>query len=407
MAVRWKAGFAAAIDQAWVSLLNLSIALVFVRFGEKSEYGIFVMLMSLVYLVQSFQNALILSPLATLLPAAEEKEKATIKATALKAQTAFLMAASMIATTGFIIYDLFANDRIQVELIAAFVIAVAGISIREGMRSIQYCQGRAADALKANILYGGSLIILLALNFLLGEVDATSMLLLTGAAAIFPFVLLRESPGDLSFSKATWNRFWNFGRWGMIGASLTWFNLYAYPLVVGFRSDVESVAEINAARLFLTPFAVGITAWSNLYRPKISGWFSTGHREAVRRLSLVSIGSALFCLGIFSLPLVFAYPLLESVLGDQYSGLRWVVFAWVAFFSVSMLRTVFMATLMTNEDGYKTLQNVSLISLCFSLMALWFASPYGTVAVVGVLCAVELFQAVIIGRLAWNRWKPA
>lgn len=407
MTRRLKSGAIAAVDQAWISLVNFSIAFLFIRFGEKSEYGIYTMLMTLVYFIQSIQNALILSPLATVLPAAEASERSSVAATALRMQTLFLLGAALVAALGLLIYQMAGGHGLEPLLVLAFALGAFGISAREGLRAFSYCEGRVLAALKGDLVFGAcALIALLAIAWL-SRIDARLALAATGVAALIPFVLMRQSAGDGRFSSEIWRRFWVCGRWSLIGAALTWVNLYAYPLIVGLRTDAETVAELSAARLFLTPAAIGITAWSNLCRPKISGWFSRGELMSIRKISLYSLAAAFFVLAIFSLFVHLFYRDVEPVLGSQYGGLQGIVMAWSVFFVFSVARSIFMASLMVNERGYKALQSVSVASLLLSLTGLWFAAPSGAVAVVGVLCLVEAFQALIVGRLAFGNWRRA
>lgn len=407
MTRRLKSGAIAAVDQAWISLVNFSIAFLFIRFGEKSEYGVYTMLMTLVYFIQSVQNALILSPLATVLPAAHASERSSVTATALRAQTSFLLGAAIIAALGLLGYQMVAGHEVEPILIIAFALGAFGISAREGLRAFSYCEGNVLAALKGDLVFGAcALMGLLAIAWL-SRIDARLALAATGIAALVPFVLLRQSAGDGRFSGEIWRKFWACGRWSLIGAGLTWVNLYAYPLIVGLRTDAETVAELSAARLFLTPAAIGITAWSNLCRPKISGWFSQRDLAPIRKISLYSLAAALFSLAIFSLFVHLFYGDVEPVLGAQYGGLQGIVMAWSVFFVFSVARSIFMASLMVNEQGYKALQTVSVASLLLSLTGLWFAAPFGAVAVVGVLCLVEAFQALIVGRLAFGNWRSA
>lgn len=407
MTRRLKSGAIAAVDQAWISLVNFSIAFLFIRFGEKSEYGVYTMLMTLVYFIQSIQNALILSPLATVLPAADASERSSVTATALRAQTSFLLGAAIIAALGLLGYQMVSGHEVEPILIIAFALGAFGISAREGLRAFSYCEGNVLAALKGDLLFGAfALVALLAIAWF-SRIDAGLALAATGFAALVPFVLMRQSAGEGRFSGGMWGRFWACGRWSLIGAGLTWVNLYAYPLIVGLRTDAETVAELSAARLFLTPAAIGITAWSNLCRPKISGWFSRSDLAPIRRISLYSLAAALFALALFSLFVHLFYGDVEPVLGSQYGGLQGVVMAWSVFFVFSVARSIFMASLMVNEQGYKALQTISVASLLLSLTGLWFAAPFGAVAVVGVLCLVEAFQALIVGRLAFGNWRSA
>ncbi len=405
--LRWKDGVATVIDQAWLSLLNLVIAAAFIRLAPKEDYGTYLLLQTPLLLVQGLQNALLLSPLATVLPATAEARQPAVRSTAISGQIVFLVAAAALCAGLLAIWLMVKRHTFEFWLPAAFALAIAGASAREGARALHYSTGNAFHALRSDLVYGGGLLLALIVLMLGGTFETRNVLPAIGIAALWPYALrlLRHQTHTLVIDREVLTQFWACGRWALIGVLVTWINLNAYTLVVGAVLGLAAVADINAARLFLMPVALGVTAWSNLARPRISAWMAQQRLEDIRRFSMQSIFISLSSLAVFATFMTLVYPFIEPRLGTAYHGLLPMILMWALFFSLAFPRNILMATLMTCPEGYRQLQQVSVLALSISLGGLFLLTSYGTIWVIGVLILVEVTQLTLISRLAIRWWK--
>jgi len=404
--LRISNGIVSALDQAWLSIINLVISFAFISYGAKEDYGTYLLLLTPLYLFMGVQNALILSPIATVLPSASIAEKDTVYSTAIAAQVAFAILGALISCIGLAIYLYIVYGTISTGLILGFGLAVAGACAREGVRTIFYSIGNARGALKSDIAYGLGLIFLVGALSYFTLLTSTLALMAMGVSALWTYLFKLSHASRLSINSHVISKFWACGRWALVGVLVTWVNLNAYTLVVGFSLSAAAVADINVARLFLMPVALCGTAWSNLHRPQISAWASKKKFPKIRVLILRSIIFGVGMLCIFTALLTWGYPYLEELLGPSYRGLLPLVLLWSLYFAVGLPRTILMATLMTEPAGYKKLQRVSLIALFISLSGLFLLSGKGAAWVVGVLIAVELVQLVLIAMNAVWWWQP-
>ncbi|BDT73265.1 hypothetical protein os4_28130 [Comamonadaceae bacterium OS-4] len=400
-----KAGIASAIDQALLSALNLAISFAFIRFAAKDEYGIYLLLMTPLYLALGVQNALVLSPIATVFPSAPEKDKDTVYATAVGAQFLFVSASAVIGSIGLAAYWYFVHGEVNAVLIVGFGLAIAGLCTREGARTLFYTRNNAVGALKSDFIYALGLTIAIGVLCYFQILKSDNALLATGIAALWPYINRYSKLSLFLLDKEVLLKFWACGRWALIGVLVTWINLNAYPLIVGISLSTEAVADINVARLFLMPVGLCVTAWANLYRPQISGWASQNQMKKIKQITLKSLLWGLLLLGIFTLAVAEAYPYIQILLGSNYHGLLPLVVLWSVFFGVSLVRNMLMATLMTEPNGYRELQSVSWFALIVSMSGLWIFSSKGAGWVIGVLIAVEAVQLILIGIKANRRWS--
>lgn len=393
------------MDQALLSALNLAISFAFIRFAVKEDYGIYLLLMTPLYLILGIQNALVLSPIATVFPSAQTDEKECVYTTAVAAQLIFVSSSAVICGFGLTAYWYLVHGTIDAMLILGFGLAIAGVCAREGVRTLFYIRSNALGALKSDFMYGFGLMLSIGGLSYFRVLTPANALFATGVAALWPYALKVSRIRTLVLNKTILVKFWACGRWALVGVLVTWINLNAYPLIVGISLSTAAVADINVARLFLMPVGLCATAWSNLYRPKISGWAARNQLKEVKRITLKSILVGMSLLGLFTLVLAQGYPFIEEILGPAYSGILHLVLLWSGFFAVSLARNMLMATLMTEPSGYRELQTVSWFGLIVSLTGLWIFSSYGSKWVVGILIAVETVQLVLIAFKVTRRWS--
>ena len=373
---RIPVGLASLSDQAWLSLLNLAISLAFIRFASKEDYGVYLMLLTPLFLVQGIQNALILSPVATVLPSAKTSERGLTHDTAVASLTAFVLVAGVLSGIALTIYEWTAQNTLQPLLIIGFSLTAAGVCAREGARTLFYTRGMAVAAFRSDLVYGLGLLTGIGALCYFAALSTENALLATGFAALWTYAFRLRFLGELKVDLAVLRKFW-------------------------------AVADINGARLFLMPVGLAITAWSNVFRPRISAWAAEGRQSEIEKLSLRSIKLGLVILGIAAGLLLPAYPLVEPHLGGEYHGLLPLVILWTVFFALNLVRCVLMATLMTTPDGYKSLQAASCVALVIALPGLTLLSQFGAVWVLSVVIAVEAMQLMMIRSAAIRRWKEA
>lgn len=402
---------AAVADQAWLSLLNFAISLAFIWGASKSEYGYYLLLVAPLMLAQSIQNAIVNSPLATFLPAADDLAKPALKRTAASLHAYLALVGAVLGGLGLLAYAYWTDLKIEVVLLIGFSLAIVGTIAREAQRSFAYVQGQGVRALAGDLAYGIALLAGITWAMLGDQLTAGIVLLLTGLAGMLPLLTKLLVFQGLQIHPEPMRQFWSCGRWALPSVLVTWINLSAYPYFAERALGLAAVADIGASRLFLMPVGLAMTAWSNWYRPRISAWLATGDTDAVRRLTYKSLLVGWGALAALAGSIMAAYPYIEPALGEQYAGLQPLVLMWVLFFSLSLTRNIYMATLMTDAQGYKILHHITWLALALSVPGFILLSDNGAIWVVGVLCAVELVQLVLVvlkiggywGRLADGR----
>jgi O-antigen/teichoic acid export membrane protein len=396
---------AAIADQAWLSLLSFAIALAFIWGAEKIEYGHYILLTTPLLLVQSIQNALVNSPLATILPAAEPAAQLQLKSTAISIHVFLGGAAALLGGVALFVYGQLSGFDANSFLIGGFSLAIMGTVAREAQRALAYANREGPRALLSDLVYGGLLLAGLGAAIVGEEFTAAVVLAATGFAGLAPLLVKIGAIQELSIHSGSLQKFWSCGRWALPSVLATWVTLSSYPYFASTYLDIAAVAEIGAARLFLMPIGLVTTAWGNWYRPLISRWFADGDLVSIKRATNTSLVVGALAMSFTALLLFVAYPMAEPLLGPQYQGLQNLVLIWLIYFALALARNIFMATLMVDANGYRILHHVTWVALALAMPCFMLFSANGAVWVIGILCSIEFFQLIVVVIKATRYWQ--
>lgn len=383
-------------DQVLLSAVNLFISLVFIRYGEKSDFGAYMMYMSPVYLCIGMLNALILSPAMTVYPRIKDDiEKQAIMNTIKNAMVYFLIAMFILGWFFTTIYQSFSGDYSVLSI--AFALGLLGSLSREGSRSLSYIQERTKSAFISDCIYAILLITGLIFLVLFMQVGCSYVFIIIGFCGLGLMLHELFKTNLFSFDKEIWIReLWPCARWAIPGVLITWLNLNSYSIAAGYFIDSKAVADINAARLFLMPVSLCIAAWSNIYRPKIVKYLSDNNMVKTKEIVNSSVIFVLIALPLYLGIIYIFYPYLSELMGGKYNDIVWLIFLWSVYFIFCSLRTIIMALLMTSADGYKSITKVGYITSFISVAMFLLFAKMGQEYVISVLIVIEFIQFIVL-----------
>jgi O-antigen/teichoic acid export membrane protein len=392
--------FGAATDQALLSLANLAVSLAFIRFGSKTEYGLYVLLLTPIYLAQGLQNALFLSPYVTRVAGGHSDNKFASISFLVWGQVIFLALIALLSGGGLYSYFLFSGEGSNFKVVFAVSFGIVGALLREAVRSFQYSSGNVAGALKGNFLYSTVLFVFLGWCLVDKQISLIGAFGAMGIGGVLALLMRGFSAVPALNLSAEMRHFWMLGRWAVIGVVLTWVNSNFYPFVLAREYGLDVVGEVNAARLFWMPLVLVLPAWSNLFRPIFSKSFAEKNTVEIRRLlrqSTLLGGAGLI---LFGLSVSVFYPYIGWVLGKSYEGIGPLIGVWCFYYLFFFLRTVFQAVLMVDQAGYRYLSNISMVMFVCLWPLLFIGAMYGPLGVVFALGVLECLQWLCVRKQA-------
>ncbi len=332
---------ASLLDQALLSLLNLLIGVLFIRFSSKADYAAYAQISALVFLTTAVQSALINSPALTLLPrlALPERQRLAASFFFLQAVISLVFALALLLILHFW-PGIVAAEKLEVSALG-FGALIWVAWLRDFVRNQLFIELKAGLCLKLDIQYTVLFFVGIGL-VLFGRTLSASLVIglmaLAGAITAVPF--LREAGIRMQFDgkavKECLHKAWALARWSLPGGLIAWAFGNGYVVIAAHAAGPEATADIVAARLFMAPLGMIFLSWSNVFRPRASHWVAEHNWAPLRRATRLSLLAIVVGVFAYIAILAIAYPLLEGwVLGAKYQGLSKDLPWWGAIFLTS------------------------------------------------------------------------
>lgn len=405
-------GLIGALDQALLSAFNLALGVAFIKLAVKADYADYALVATALLLLQSLQNALVNSPLATLLPAAtDDARRAEVQRAGEMVQGWLQLAVVLLGA--LVLATLLLTDRAPaLPLAGATLLAGLGTLSREFTRAQCFLRHDAPAALRSDLLY--VLVASLGLSALLwqGGIAAAPVLAVVGAAGLLASLLMQGGG-----AAALWRRLhrpapvhwvglralWGCARWALPSVVNSWLYGNAYLFLVERLLSKDAVADLSASRLLLVPMSLLVVGWASAFRPLASRWLAN---EQVRQVNRVALRSALVfvVVGIaYGALLHGLMPLLQAgLLGEKYRSAGQLAPLWLLFFMSTAVRTVGMSAMLASSKAFRTLFHYGWAALAVAVPGVWLACIGGNLA--GVLLALLAAELVLLALVWWRGW---
>lgn len=407
----WTHSLLSVVDQVLLSGLNFAVGMCLIRFGSKSDYGLYSQLFAAGLFAVGLLEALIGSPLTTLAPHMPVSHQALairrLQRWQGMAGAGLGLLFGLVAT--WVVWD-GVPELAPGPVGLGFAVFVAVSAVREYRRTVWFIQADLRSLLLSDGLYvvlalmgGGAL----ALSQQVGA--ATILAVLSGAQGLALMVGQRPAPVPPDTPAPVWREtlaaIWDKGRWAMPGMVVGWLGNYSFLYLASAMSGVEATAEVSASRLLLVPVGLMVVAWSRVARPLAGRLIHARDWRSLNRLSLFSLGGIEVFSLVYMLVLFLALPWLQAhVLGAKYQGINTLVMAWGAYFLVSVARTI-ATTWLVSIGAFRQLFIEGCGVVLFMLAVASATIPrWGALGAVMALIAMESFDfLLLLGLIAYQR----
>lgn len=411
----FKSSVLGATDQALMSAFNLLIGVAFIRWAPKDEYALYTLLMAVVLLGQTIQNALVNSPLVTIHPAhTEGGRRHAVFASAFAVQCGLVVVIALLGA-GYLVFNAIGGtSNVSPSTVLAATAASAGIVVREYARGNFYLRHDPLGALSSDTFYvlaAGLAVLVVAMQ---NSVTATGVLACLGLAGFISGVIATYRQGTRSTlwrdaTREGFQEIWVCARWALPSVIISWAYANAFVFVVDFYLGRSAVAELSASRMLLIPLSLVVVGWSSVFRPRSSKLFSEGKFAAIEQLMRRSALAFLGLSVVYGIVLALVLPLLvRYLLGEKYSGLELLILCWLGFFTVTALRTIGTSAMLASKSSFKPLFYYSVAAAIVAIVGVLGASAiHSNYMVILALTTAELGLAAYIWLRGWPRCLPS
>ncbi len=394
------------IDHASLSALNFLLGLGFINFGSKTDYGNYAQLFAFMILIQSIFHSLVYEPLLTL-----AAKKSPIKTARMESALLWYLTSSALLGSFLIYLLLLAAIRLQfitelsTSTVLPFSLAIFSLLMREYVRTVCFLRRQPARSLQVDSIYAislclGLLFFAMTTGFVLGAVFK-SMIMANIMAVIFGLLRLRIEPiYPLRDFRQVIYETWNCAKWSLPRSVVTWLLANTYLYITSFFFGSVIVAEIAAARLFIMPLGLCLTAWEKIFLPRASRWLSHNDVLRVQQTALFSARIFLALVLLYFLLLVVSFEKIQFyLLANNYSNILPFVLLWGGWALVNSFRTVatnlLLAALKFQQlFHYATI--VALLSLPITGIAAFILGPEATLV-------TYILSEVLFTYLTWYK----
>ena len=257
----WTNSLLSIVDQVLLSGLNFAVGMCLIRFGTKSDYGLYSQLFAASLFAVGVLEALIGSPMVALAAHLNGAQRAQLVQRLRGFQWAAGLALGLLFGLGA---GLVVHSSLP-ELEAwpaglAFGLYVFTSTLREFRRSVWYMESDLGSLLCSDGAYVVGALVLGALLWWFQQLGASTVLGALGLANLLAGLLGRGHLPDSAAAQSSapaWRptlaQIWDKGKWAVPGTAVAWLGSYGFLYMTSAMSGVQATADVSAARLPLLP----------------------------------------------------------------------------------------------------------------------------------------------------------
>jgi len=321
-----RSSILALADQVVVSAVNFLTGVIIGRACSKEEFGLYMLGFSIVFVVTTLQNSLILTPYMISSPRLQGRAHAQYAGSTLVHQLGLSVLTMLALTAGGLLLELGIGPEELAPVLWALVGVVAFVLSRECARQICFARLRMEMAFLLDCCVAVVQIAGLGLLAYFHLLSASSAWWMAGAASCLAtlgwLLWMRQNlVVRITAVLADLRRNWSFGKW-VFASGVAWaLTMYLYPwILVGFHGNASAGSWAACLGIIgiTNPIVVGV---QNFLGPSIAHASAGGDFAALRRHVLKAAATLTTALlPVFAPLLLFGGWLVVLVYGESYAG---------------------------------------------------------------------------------------
>jgi glycosyltransferase involved in cell wall biosynthesis len=362
----------AIVSEGMLSLSHFATAFLLVRYAEKAEYGIYVILFSIVGIFGAYQTAMINGPLMVLANRKEGSERENYVWGLTVGKNVIFGPAILALVMGGILYSLvysYPSSYMGLSILLGTVIT--GYLGKEFYRTQKFIALDTSNILKMDIVNVLSMFaVILLLMYWNAFSSATGMCVL-GVGYFSAYLFANRDAKRVMWKssevmKEALKENWHFGKWMVAGCTFTLIQERGYIYIVSAILGLSTLAEISAARLLFMPIGLLNACLGKIFVAKGSMMVSRHEEREFSRLVIHLLGALTIIWFVYFATMELGSNTLIGLLGEKYSHTKDLVSLWGAYFLVYTWRYQLGMVLVVHQQFKK----VAVFDMCGSAVAI-------------------------------------
>jgi len=391
-----KAATVSLANQVVSSGTNFAIVLYLVRVMDKADFGVYSLGFAMMLLLAGLVSSSISVQYVVNLPDQHQGERACYAVH--HANAVSLLGAALVAIAALLMAlpDSIAPGFSAVKPVAmTLAIASALYSLRDFLVRVAYSAKREDHVLFSSItiavaVVGGYAVLYQLSNQDVSAVQALGVLAIAYAAGSAILVLLLKLPlaySSIQGVKMAFSHSWHGGKWSIITNVVYNIRSQAHNFIVAPLLGMAALADVNAARVLVTPAVMAIPPLSQIVMPRLAekrarGGAITGKQTGFAILLLAGFAT------LYMLALLPAMPwVLPIALGEAYQHTGTLVVLW-CLVAVIMAARNGLTIILQVEKLFRGLMLVNaiiaLVAVALAAFLSWLLGAAGAIMALGL-----------------------
>jgi len=399
-------------DQALQSLINLLSGVFLIRYASKEEYGLYGLGFAVTLLCVGICNALVMTQMTVIAPSKEPELRNTYCGSMFIALMVLLVSFGLVVLMILLgLSDILSAQ--YMKLICVLVLSVPGVVAIEYVRRYFYLKLSPRRVFSMDLVFAMFFFTILAglyivkpnqLHLWVLLANGVSAFMVAGFVAIW--VAKLPSSKALSLMLESINEAWQHGLWALGGVLATALQNQGYIFLLAAFKGVTSIAEVNAARLLLSPVGVLSSGLARVFMPRMAYLnVDVGIVHTVKLGTKVLV-LLLLCILIYGAILLYGLDWVVGLLmTSEYHGLEGLVALWVLYYIVQSIRSIASQILQVLRKFHLITISVATTALLWFSVSLAVINYFGVNVIIITMIAAELLLAVVLWKIVWDARK--
>ncbi|MBN2531051.1 MAG: oligosaccharide flippase family protein [Deltaproteobacteria bacterium] len=381
-----KAFSISVLNQIISSATNFGINIILVRTLSKTEFGLYGICFAALLFITGITDSLLTTQMVVLSPEKPEGQRKIFATSVYELVVLTTFGIAVLLLLGSHLLSPFSST------VANFLPYIYPLAFASLFFSVKFFFLRYFYSIKKEIYAFVTNLILSICVFLLFVADWVLTSKITLFEAIFYYGLahliaivaahhlsrFKHFPRSATRIKDALGDTWKGGKWASITNVAFFLRIQAHTLIVASTIDIAGVAQMNAARLFVTPGLLLIPAVCQIALPRMAD-IRAYNIHAFKKSGIFLSIAFLSGMSLYVIALMLLWPFIQSIVGETYHNIGGIVQIWCLFGAAIALRNS-LEVMVQSLKEFKFHLSANLIGTVITLVSVTFFSKLWSIS---------------------------